>query len=119
MKSYKELEVWQKRIGLAIEIYKLTKKFPSEEKYGLTSQLRRSAISVPSNIAEGWGRGSTKEYIHFLLTARASLMELETQLIIASKLKYIEEGHFSELDTSVQSIAMMLNKLVSRLKGKL
>ena len=119
MKSYKELEVWQKSIGLTSEIYTITKSFPSEEKYTLVSQLRRSALSIPSNIAEGWGRGSTKEYIHFLLISRASLMELETQIIISSKLNYITKKQQDNLEEKIISISMMLNKLISKLRRKL
>lgn len=78
MKSYKELEVWNKAVDLVMEVYKLTKDFPPEEKFALTSQMQRAAVSIPANIAEGWGRGSTKEYIQFILIARGSLMELET-----------------------------------------
>jgi len=118
MQSYKELEVWQKSIELTIEIYTITKSFPTEEKYTLVSQLRRSAISIPSNIAEGWGRGSTKEYIHFLLISRASLMELETQIIISSKLNYITEQQHNCLEEKIKSILMMLNKLITSLKRK-
>ncbi|MHB8918536.1 MAG: four helix bundle protein, partial [Desulfocucumaceae bacterium] len=89
MESYKELEVWQKAITLVIELYKLTKCFPQEERYGLISQIQRAGVSVPANIAEGWGRGSTKEYIQYLRVSRGSLAELETHLIIAQKLNYI------------------------------
>ena len=118
MKSYKELEVWQKGIELTMMIYKVTQSFPPEEKFGLTSQLRRSAVSIPSNIAEGWGRGSTKEYIHFLLIARGSLMELETQVIISLKLNYIKTEQCKSIEEKTNSILMMLNKLISRLKEK-
>jgi len=78
IKDYKELEIWQKGVNLAIELYKLTRTFRESKKFGLTSQVRRAAISVPANIAEGWGRGSTKEYVQFLFVARGSLLELET-----------------------------------------
>ena len=89
MKSYKELDVWQKAVSLAIDIYKIAEKFPHSEKFGLTSQIQRAVTSVPANIAEGWGRGSTKEYIQFLHIARGSLLELETHIIIAQKLDYL------------------------------
>ncbi len=78
MKTYKELKVWQRVVDLVTLIYQMTKSFPGEERYGLTAQMRRAAVSIPSNIAEGWGRHSTKEYIRFLVVARGSLMELET-----------------------------------------
>ena len=119
MKTYKELEVWEKGVELTIKIYKLTKSFPSQEKYALTSQMQKSAVSIPSNIAEGWGRGSTKEYIHFLLIARGSSMELETQIIIALKLDYLDNYQFKSLKENIQSILMMLNKLISKLKEKI
>lgn len=112
MKNYKELIVWQKGIELAVEIYRIIDLFPSKEKYALTNQMQRAVISISSNIAEGWGRGTTKEYIYFLRIARGSLMVLETQIIIAFKLKY-------KVSDLVKSIAMMLNKLISKLKMKL
>jgi four helix bundle protein len=119
MKSYKELEVWKKGIDLSLLVYKLSKSFPSEEKFGLTSQSRRCSVSIPSNIAEGWGRGSTREYIHFLQIARGSLMELETQMIIAFKLNYFDEEKNKNITELLTSILMMLNKLISTLKAKL
>ena len=91
MLSYKELEVWQKSIDLTTKIYEVTKSFPNEEKYSLTSQIRRCTVSIPSNIAEGWGRGGRKEYIPFLYISRGSVTELETQLLIALKLDFIEK----------------------------
>ena len=86
VKSYEDLAVWQKSVALATRLYRVTGQFSGEEKFGLISQIRRSATSIPANIAEGWGRGSTKEYIQFLVMARGSLMELETHLIIAHNL---------------------------------
>jgi len=84
IESFKDLIVWQKGIELVNEIYKVTKHFPKEELYGLTSQIRRAAISIPANIAEGWGRGTTKNYIQFLEISRGSLYELETLIIIST-----------------------------------
>jgi len=118
MKSYKELIVWQKGISLTKEIYQISEQFPEKEKYALANQMQRAAVSVPSNIAEGWGRGTTKEYIHFLYIAKGSLMELETQLIIASELKYFDQAESEKLLDIVLSITMMLNKLISKLKNK-
>ena len=91
IENYRDLKVWQQGIDLVEQVYARTASFPSEEKFGLTAQVRRAAVSIPSNIAEGWGRGSTKDYMHFLRIARSSLLEVETQLIIAHRLGYIEE----------------------------
>jgi len=85
VESFKDLFVWQKGIELVNDIYKLTKQFPKDEVYGLNSQIRRAAISIPANIAEGWGRGTTKNYIQFLEISRGFLLELETLIIIAKK----------------------------------
>ena len=116
MKSYKELEIWQKSIDLSLKTYQITSGFPPDEKYGLTSQLRRSAVSIPSNIAEGWGRNSKKEFIHFLNIAKASCMELETQLIISSKLNIVKPEQLEDMNHQLESIIMMINKLISKLK---
>lgn len=118
MQSYKELTVWQKSVELVSEMYQVTKRFPKEEMYGLISQIRRSAVSVPSNIAEGWGRGSTQEYIRFLTIARGSLMELETQLIISEKLTYLTSEQQAALSKSIEQIGRMLNGLIKSLGRK-
>jgi len=117
MKDYKELAVWQKAVSLAIATYKATSGFPDEEKFGLTAQTRRAVTSVPANIAEGWGRGTTKEYIQFLLVARGSLMELETHAIIARQLHYLSEEQFRDLQTQGQEVGRMLNGLVQSLRS--
>ena len=91
MSSYKELIVWQKSIQLVIDIYKLTKIFPKEETYGLSSQMQRAVVSIPSNIAEGNDRNSSKEFSQFLRIARGSLAELETQIIISEKIGYTNQ----------------------------
>jgi four helix bundle protein len=119
MKSYKELDVWQKAVSLAIDIYKIAEKLPHSEKFGLASQIQRAATSVPANIAEGWGRGSTKEYIQFLHIARGSLLELETHIIITQKLDYISNDQLNEICGSIEGIAKMLNRLINTLKMKL
>ena len=89
VQSYRELIVWQKAIDLVVAIYRITQSFPREEAFGLTSQLRRAAVSIPSNIAEGQGRRSAKEFQRFLDIARGSLQEVETQLLIANRLHYL------------------------------
>ncbi|GAB4440096.1 MAG: four helix bundle protein [Anaerolineae bacterium] len=115
MKSYQDLKVWQKAVETVTEIYRMTKGFPKEEMYGLVSQMRRSAVSVPSNIAEGWGRGNTKEYIRFLTIARGSLLELETQLIISEKLGYLRPEKHIVLMNQTGEIGRMLNGLIASL----
>ena len=90
LKNYKELKVWQKAYQLCGDIYKSTRSFPKEERYGLTSQIRRSAVSVPSNIAEGYGRKTTQEYIQALYIAYGSNCELETQILLAGDLRYLK-----------------------------
>jgi len=92
LKTYKELIVWQNAYGLCMEIYKITKTFPKEELYGLTSQMRRSALSVPCNIAEGYGRKTTPEYIRFLYVAYGSYCELETQILLSGDLGFMKDS---------------------------
>jgi four helix bundle protein len=91
MHKYQDLKLWQKSIDLVVEIYKATADFPKEEKYGLTSQIRRSAISIPSNIAEGAGRNSDKEFVQFLAVSNGSSYELETQVIVANRLELLSK----------------------------
>lgn len=117
VRNYKELSVWQKAVGLAVEAYKLTRTFPNDEKFGMTSQLRRAATSISSNIAEGWGRGTTKEYIQFLLIARGSLMEMESQLVVGQKLGYLSEKGLHDFQTSIEEVGRMLNGLVRSLRS--
>ncbi|MBI4165229.1 MAG: four helix bundle protein [Acidobacteria bacterium] len=118
MKNYKELEVWQKAKGFAVEMYRVTESFPRTEQFGLTSQIRRAATSIAANIAEGWGRGTTGEYIHFLMIARGSSMEVETHLIIAAELGYLNEKPLDEFQERIQRIGQMLNRLIQVLKGR-
>lgn len=91
IKSYKDLLIWQKGVEIVVSTYKLTKTFPQEELYALTSQIKRAAISIPSNIAEGYGRNSDKSFSHFIDISRGSLYELETQLLIAKELDFIQD----------------------------
>ena len=92
LKNYKDLNVWQKSYGLCLKIYRMTAKFPSEERYGLTSQIRRASVSIPSNIAEGYGRKTTVDYIRMLYISYGSVCELETQILLAGDLGYIGKG---------------------------
>jgi four helix bundle protein len=113
--SYKDLVVWQKSVELVTEIYAATAKFPREEAFGLTSQLRRCAVSVPSNIAEGQGRATRGEFIQFLAHARGSLFELETQVHIAGKLGYLSGECHGRLGSRVEEVARILNGLLTSL----
>jgi len=114
LKNHKDLDVWKNNMALVADVYKLTRSFPSEERYGLSQQLRRSAVTIPSNIAEGAGRMYKKEFIRFLSIALGSLAECETQLLIANKLQYID--NFSELDDKIVSIKRMTNGLIKYLE---
>ena len=118
LKNYKELKVWQKSYALCIWIYQTTGNFPAEEKYGLTSQIRRSAVSIPSNIAEGYGRKTTTDYIRFLYIAYGSLCELETQLLLAGDLNFLAVGNLEELKTNISEIERMLKALIRSLENK-
>jgi four helix bundle protein len=118
IQSYKELDVWKKAVALITRLYELTSGFPATERYGLASQIRRAAISIAANVAEGWGRGSRREYIQFLTVARGSLMELETHLIVASNLNFLKPHEFAEVSKPVQDIEKMLNRLVAVLRGR-
>lgn len=115
MKSYRDLIVWQKAMLLVVEIYQITRKLPDEEKFGLISQIRRSAISIPSNIAEGYGRNYTKDYIRFLQIARGSLFECQTQLEIAINLKFIVTSDMEPIAFISVEIEKMLNSLINKL----
>jgi four helix bundle protein len=114
MKTYKDLIVWRKSMDLVTQVYKLTKGFPSEEIYSLTAQMRRCAVSIPSNIAEGYARNSSKDYIRFLRVARGSLYELQTQLEIALNLSYLNNNDHEQLQSLNESIAKMLNALIGK-----
>ncbi len=116
MKSYRDLIVWQKSMNLVTKIYPITKNFPAEELYGLTSQIRRSAISVPSNIAEGYGRNSTNDYIRHLQIASGSLYELQTQLEISVNLDYVTPKDFEVIDPLSKEIERMLSSLIRKIK---
>lgn len=113
--SYKDLIVWQKSMELVQIIYALTESFPKTEIYGLTSQMRRCAISIPSNIAEGSRRGTRKDFRNFLLNSYGSGAELETQLEIAKRLTFINESKLEEIEGLLGQIMRMLNKLVNNL----
>lgn len=119
MKTHKDLDVWKKAVDFVTDLYKLTQDFPKEELYGLTSLMRRAAISIPSNIAEGNARQGNKELVQFLYIALGSVVELDTQLIIARNLSYINEEKFIQLIVKLEEIAKMLNGLINYRKTKL
>lgn len=116
MHNFKELKSWQKAIEFCVEIYKLTGSFPSEERFGLTSQLRRAGISVPSNIAEGAGRNSDKEFLHFLSIATGSSYEVETQLIIVYRLGYIQLKEIKEAELKLSEIQKIIFAFSNKIK---
>jgi four helix bundle protein len=116
MYHFEKLEIWQKAMNMVENIYAATEFFPSKEKFALTDQLRRAAVSVPINIAEGTGRNSKKEFLQFLTITRGSLYETVTLLMIAKRLNYIGEEKHSELSTTIESINKMLSKLISSLR---
>lgn len=113
-----QLEVWKRSMRMVRAVYELTSKFPDEERYCLTAQVRRCAISVPSNIAEGAARSGNKEFVRYLVMARGSLMELDTQIWIAKDLGYLE-GRACTLQTEILEILAMLNGLIKNRKGTL
>ena len=112
--DYKQLAAWQRGMDLVKEVYRCTRAFPREELFGLSSQMRRAAVSVPSNIAEGKGRYSQKELIQFLYKARGSLLELETQICIAHDLDYLDEFTTQSLSMRTLEVARILNGLINR-----
>lgn len=114
--NFKELKVWQKSKDLVRDVYVLTYAFPKDELYGLTSQARRSAISISTNIAEGAGRGSDKDFSHFLDIARGSVYELETLMILANDLEFLMNEKLTEILSHTSEIARMLNSFQNKLK---
>ncbi len=118
LKNYKELNVWQKSYELCLKIYRLTAKFPNEERYGLTSQIRRSAVSIPSNIAEGYGRKTTLDYIRMLYISYGSVCELETQILLAGDLGFIEKGELGTAKKDIAEVERMLKALIKSLENK-
>lgn len=116
VKSYKELIVWQKSMLLVKEIFILTNKFPKAELYGIVAQMRRSAVSIPSNIAEGYGRRSTKSYAQFYAIAYGSTLELETQSIIAKELNMATKDSFNIADNLLVEVSKMLNAMITKMR---
>ena len=118
LKNYKELKVWQKSYQLCLTIYKATKTFPPNEGFGLTSQMRRAALSIPSNIAEGYGRKTTPDYLRSLYIAYGSTCELETQILLSGDLGYLNKESLSELQRDIGEVERMLKALIKSLETK-
>jgi four helix bundle protein len=119
MRGYQDLKVWQMGVEIALSVYQLTRAFPQSEVYGLSSQMRRAAVSIPSNIAEGHSRGQTKDLIRFLAIAKGSVSELETQLLIAEKLGYADRQQLVRLTGMLDEESRMLAGLQRSMKAKL
>ena len=119
LKSFKELKVWQKAYQLCLEMYKVTGSFPADEKFGLTSQMRRAAVSIPSNIAEGYGRKTIPDYVRCLYIAYGSTCELETQTLLSRDLEYLDENIKVLLLEKINEVERMLMALIKSLENKL
>jgi four helix bundle protein len=118
MRPHEKLDVWKKSIDFVVALYKATEVFPKDEKFGLTSQLRRAAVSIPANIAEGAARRSDKEFVHFLSNSQGSTSEVETELLIARKLAYCSETDYLSLRSSLDEIGRMITGLAQHLHQK-
>ncbi|MBY0527208.1 MAG: four helix bundle protein [Gemmataceae bacterium] len=115
VRHYSDLIVWQKSMDLVVHVYQSTESFPQREVFGLTNQVRRAAVSIPSNIAEGQGRATTKDFVHFLHIARGSLQEVETQVLLAGRLQYLVDQEKVEHLNATTEIARILNGLINSL----
>ena len=118
MRPHERLDVWKKAIEFVVDVYKATESFPKDERFGLTSQLRRAAVSIPANIAEGAGRKSYKEFGYFLSNSQGSTSEVETELLIAGRLNYLEEPRYLALRSSLDDIGRMLTGLCQHVASK-
>jgi four helix bundle protein len=118
LRTFKDLKVWQKSYDLCLSIYRYLRKFPAVEKFGLTAQIRRAAVSIPSNIAEGYGRKSTQEYVYSCYIAYGSLCELETQLRLSKDLEYLNQHDFDKILENLQEVERMLKALIKSLERK-
>ena len=119
MGTYKDLVVWQNSIRLVKNVYSRTSKFPMNETHGITSQIRRAAVSVPANICEGCARGSPREFRHFLRISFASLMELETLLILASEIKYLSKDDFDNLHSQIKLVTVQISRLIQSVEKEI
>ena len=116
MRIHRRLDVWQKSMEFVEQIYKLTSSFPKNEEYGLTGQMKRAAISIPSNIGEGAARNTKKGFVHFLYVASGSASEIDTQLELACRLGYLSDNIKSDLDNELEAISKMLSSLIKSQK---
>jgi four helix bundle protein len=119
VRSYQDLVVWQKAMDSVMEVYKASGAFPKAEQFGLTNQVRRAAVSIPSNIAEGQGRQTTRDFLNFLSMSRGSLQEVETQVLIGERLGYINENNRQEIVKQIAEVGRLLSGLSSSLSRKL
>ncbi|MEO8042190.1 MAG: four helix bundle protein [Acidobacteriota bacterium] len=118
MRPHHNLDVWKKAVAFTVDIYSVTERFPRDERFGLTSQIRRASVSIAANIAEGAGRKSSKEFVNFLSIAQGSASEVETELLIAHRLDYLREKEMHEISAKLDEIGRMLTGLSSYLKSK-
>ncbi len=119
MRSHEKLDVWKRSIDFVVEVYRLTESFPLDEKFGLTSQIRRASVSIPANIAEGAARESDKEFVRFLSIAQGSTSEVETEMLIANRLGYITSQKHVAIKSSLDDIGRMITGLSKHLKRKM
>jgi four helix bundle protein len=118
MRPHEKLDAWKKAIEFVVAVYGATDSFPKDERFGLISQLRRASVSIPANIAEGAGRKSYKEFVHFLSTSQGSASEVDTELLIANRLGYLESSQYLQLRSSLDEIGRMLTGLCQHLRRK-
>ena len=118
MRPHEKLDVWKKSVDFVVDMYKATESFPKDEKFGLTSQMRRASVSIPANIAEGAGRKSNKEFIHFLSIAQGSASEVSTEILIAYRLEYMDLEKFTNLNNELDNIGRMITSLSNHLKKR-
>jgi len=118
IRSYRDLEAWRLAVRLTKIVYRVSAGFPADERYGLTSQVRRAAVSIASNIAEGWGRGTTSDYLRFLRMARGSIYEVETQLIIARELGFVDDEKHEYTEGAIDEAGRVLGGLIRSIEKK-
>ena len=118
IRSYRDLQAWRLAVRLKKIVYRVSAGFPADERYGLTSQVRRAAVSIASNIAEGWGRGTTPDYIRFLRMARGSMYEVETQLIIARELGFVDDEKYEYTEGAIDEAGRVLGGLIRSIEKK-